>query len=103
MPAPSGCRRRWRPVPEPVLFRGARVVDPASGTDEVADLLVNEGVIASSPGANATVLDGDGLVLAPGLVDLHAHLRQPGREDKETVDSGCRAGGVCGCTAGSPL
>ena len=83
-------------MPEPVLFRGARVVDPASGTDEVADVLVDGGVIASSPGAHAAVLDCDGLVLAPGLVDLHAHLRQPGREDKETVDSGCRAAAVGG-------
>jgi len=90
-------------VPEPVLFRGARVVEPASGTDEVADVLVDEGVIASSPGAHATVLDCDGLVLAPGLVDLHAHLRQPGREDKETVDSGCRAAAAGGFTAVSPM
>jgi dihydroorotase len=90
-------------VPEPVLFRGARVVDPASGTDEVADLLVDGGVIASSPGGDATVLDCDGLVLAPGLVDLHAHLRQPGREDKETVDSGCRAAAFGGFTAVSPM
>jgi dihydroorotase len=90
-------------VREPVLFRGARVVDPASGTDGVADLLVHGGVIATSPGADATVLDCDGLVLAPGLVDLHAHLRQPGREDKETVDSGCRAAAAGGFTAVSPM
>ena len=48
-------------MPEPVLFRGARVVDPASGTDEVADVLVDGGVIASSPGAHATILDCDGI------------------------------------------
>jgi dihydroorotase len=90
-------------VPEPVLFRGARVVDPASGTDEVADLLVDGGVIAPSPGRSATVLDCDGLVLAPGLVDLHAHLRQPGREDKETVESGCRAAALGGFTAVSSM
>jgi dihydroorotase len=90
-------------VPEPVLFRGARVIDPASGTDEVADLLVDGGVIAPSPGRAATVLDCDGLVLAPGLVDLHAHLRQPGREDKETVESGCRAAALGGFTAISSM
>ena len=90
-------------MPEPVLFRGARVIDPASGTDEVADLLVDGGVIAPSPGRAATVLDCGGLVLAPGLVDLHAHLRQPGREDKETVESGCRAAALGGFTAISSM
>jgi dihydroorotase len=90
-------------VPEPVLFRGARVVDPVSETDEVADLLVDGGVIAPSPGRAATVLDCDGLVLARGLVDLHAHLRQPGREDKETVESGCRAAALGGFTAISSM
>ena len=90
-------------MPEPVLFRGARVIDPASGTDEVADLHVDGGVIAPSPGSAATVLDCDGLVLAPGLVDLHAHLRQPGREDKETVESGCRAAALGGFTAVSSM
>jgi dihydroorotase len=87
-------------VPDRVLFRRARVVDPASGSDEVADVLVEEGVVAplaSSPGA--AVLDCDGLVLAPGLVDLHAHLRQPGREDKETVETGSRAASLGGFTA----
>ena len=92
------------PVLFPVLFRGARVIDPASGRDEVADVLVDEGVIAPSPGSEgATVLDCEGLVLAPGLVDLHTHLRQPGREDKETVESGCRAAALGGYTAVSPM
>jgi dihydroorotase len=79
------------------------VVDPASGTDEVADVLVNGGAVAPPSVAGATVLDCDGLVLAPGLVDLHAHLRQPGREDKETVESGCRAAALGGFTAVSAM
>ena len=70
------------------LVRGARVVDPASGRDGTIDVLVEEGTVAAlgevSIPRGATVLDCTGLVLAPGLVDLHAHLRQPGREDKET-------------------
>jgi dihydroorotase len=90
-------------VPELVLFRGARVVDPASGTDEVADVLVDGGAVAPLSGSGATVLDCDGLVLAPGLVDLHAHLRQPGREDKETVESGSRAAALGGFTAVSAM
>ena len=84
---------------ERLLFRGARVVDPASGRDEVADVLVEDGLVSSEGAANATVLDCDGLVLAPGLVDLHTHLRQPGREDKETVETGCRAAALGGYTA----
>jgi dihydroorotase len=93
-------------TPTRVLFRGIRLVDPASGHDGPADVLVNEGLIAAveAPGSavgtkGSTILDGDGLVLAPGLVDLHAHLRQPGREDKETVETGSRAAAVGGYTA----
>jgi dihydroorotase len=90
-------------VPEPVLFKGARVVDPASGRDEIGDVLVDGGVIASPRASSATVLDCEGLVLAPGLVDLHTHLRQPGREDKETVETGCRAAALGGFTAVTPM
>ena len=90
-------------MPERLVFRGARVVDPASGRDEVADVAVVDGLVASDAGAGATVLDCDGLVLSPGLVDLHTHLRQPGREDKETVETGCRAAALGGFTAVSHM
>ena len=86
-------------MPERFVFRGSRVVDPASGRDEVADVIVEDGVVSSESAPNATVLDCDGLVLAPGLVDLHTHLRQPGREDRETVETGCRAAALGGFTA----
>ena len=73
---------------------------------ETADLLVVDGVIAGVHEAGATdlpadteVLDADGLVALPGLVDLHTHLRQPGREDAETVLTGSRAAAVGGYTA----
>jgi dihydroorotase len=89
---------------ERLRFRGARVVDPASGRDEVADVVAQDGVVVPvEPGANETVLDCDGLVLAPGLVDLHTHLRQPGREDAETVETGCRAAALGGYTAVAPM
>jgi dihydroorotase len=88
---------------ERTLFQGALVVDPASGRDGVADVLVEGGTVAAvgeeATARGATVVDCDGLVLAPGLVDLHAHLRQPGREDKETVETGSRAAAVGGYTA----
>ena len=90
-------------MPEAMLLRGGRVLDPASGRDEAADVLVREGRIAAigeeqAPSGAATI-DCSGLVLAPGLVDLHAHLREPGREDKETVESGSRAAATGGFTA----
>jgi dihydroorotase len=88
-----------------IRIRGARIVDPAVGRDEVGDVWVRDGRIADPEGssAGATVLECDGLVLAPGLVDLHTHLREPGREDKETVETGCRAAALGGFTAVSPM
>jgi len=88
----------------PILFRGARVLDPAAGRDEVADLLLEDGCVRAvgrglgSP-EGAEVLDAKGLVAAPGLVDLHAHLREPGREDVETIATGARAAAAGGFTA----
>jgi dihydroorotase len=70
---------------------------------EPSDLLIRDGVVAetgrglSTPGAD--VIDADGLVALPGLVDLHTHLREPGREDAETVESGSRAAALGGYTA----
>jgi len=90
-------------VPSRTLFRGARVVDPAERRDEILDVLVEDELVAeigtglASRGAG--VVDADGLVLAPGLVDLHAHLREPGFEHKETVETGSRAAAAGGYTA----
>ncbi|TMK86349.1 MAG: dihydroorotase [Actinobacteria bacterium] len=88
---------------ERVLFRGARLIDPASNHRDRTDVLVeDEEVGGVGPGlssARAEVIDCDGLVLAPGLVDLHAHLREPGFEHKETVESGSRAAAAGGFTA----
>jgi dihydroorotase len=86
-----------------VLFRGARLLDPAAGHDDTADVLVEDSLVAQIgsrlDAGRAEVLDCDGLVVAPGLVDLHAHLREPGREDAETVESGSRAAALGGYTA----
>jgi dihydroorotase len=90
-----------------LLFRGARVVDPVSGRDEVADVRVRDGLVAELGtglgAASAEVLDCDGLVLAPGLVDLHTHLREPGAEHKETIETGTRAAAAGGYTAVAPM
>jgi len=85
-----------------IVIRGGRVID-ATG-ERSADVLVEGGhirVVAESVDApgGATVLDATGCVVAPGLVDLHAHLRQPGKEEAETVETGARAGALGGYTA----
>jgi dihydroorotase len=83
-----------------LVLRGGRVVDPASSTDQVRDVTVSEGRISSNGASqDAEEIDCRGLVVAPGLVDLHAHLRQPGFEHKETVETGARAAAVGGYTA----
>ena len=90
-------------MPEAVLFRGARVIDPSTRYDAVADVLVaGDRVEAIGQGLDpqgAEVLECDGLVLAPGLVDLHTHLREPGSEHKETIATGTRAAAAGGFTA----
>jgi dihydroorotase len=87
-----------------VLLRGGRVIDPALGLDEVCDVVVRDGVIAEI-GADLKVERGAAVVecaekiVVPGLVDVHTHLREPGREDKETIASGTRAAAHGGFTA----
>jgi dihydroorotase len=71
------------------------LIDPAQETDETCDLLIDDGVVAevgtSIRDENAEVIDAKGLIVCPGLVDMHVHLREPGREDEETIASGSRA------------
>ena len=90
-------------MPERFLFRGVRLVDPAGGQDLTTDVMVEDELVADvGPGlaiGRASVIEGDGLVLAPGLVDLHTHLREPGFEHKETVETGARAAAAGGYTA----
>jgi len=85
-------------VNEEWLIKGVAVVG-----GEPTDLHVKDGVIAAVGGGlaapGATVLEADGLVALPGLVDLHTHLREPGREDAETVETGTRAAALGGYTA----
>jgi dihydroorotase len=85
-----------------VLVRGGRVVDETG--ERVADVLVRDAVIAEvghgiDVPAGATVLDADGAVVAPGLVDLQVHFREPGREDSETIETGARGAALGGFTA----
>jgi dihydroorotase len=86
-----------------ILIRNGRVVDPATATDGVRDVLIAEGRIAevgaglSAPGAR--VVEAEGLVVAPGFIDMHVHLREPGQTDKETIASGARAAARGGFTS----
>jgi dihydroorotase len=89
------------------LLRGARVVDPSQGLDGIMDLLLTGGKISAlgeciTQPQGARVIEAAGLTVAPGLIDLHVHLRDPGQTHKEDVFSGCRAaaaGGVTGVLA----
>ncbi len=82
------------------LLTGARVIDPSAGEDRVRDLAVVDGVVADPAAlpADASRIDGSGLVVAPGLCDMHAHLREPGLEPAETIESGARAAAHGGFT-----
>jgi dihydroorotase len=87
-----------------VLLKGGRLVDPSSKLDGIGDLLVRDGKIESVGGniaapADATVIDCTGQVVAPGFIDVHCHLREPGREDVETIATGARAAAAGGFTA----
>jgi dihydroorotase len=78
---------------------GGRVIDPSSGRDEVADLLIQGEAITQNATQNGeTVIDVSGYVVVPGFVDLHCHLREPGFEDAETIASGSRAAAAGGFT-----
>jgi len=85
-----------------LAIRGGRVIDPANGLDAVADVLIDGGRIAAvSPDAGkdaSETIDASGLVVCPGFVDIHTHLRQPGFEHKETIATGTAAAARGGFT-----
>jgi len=88
----------------PILIRGGRIIDPSRGTDGVADLYLSDGRVEAI-GRNiavppeAQIIDGSGKVVAPGLIDVHVHLREPGQEDLETVATGAMAAAAGGFTS----
>ena len=87
-----------------ITFTDVRLVDPAADRDEITNVTVAGGLVSAVGRSSAGVrIDSTGLVLAPGLVDLHVHLRQPGREDAETVASGTAAAAIGGFTAVCPM
>ncbi|MDP6107891.1 MAG: dihydroorotase [Candidatus Brocadiia bacterium] len=89
---------------DPILIRGGRVIDPAQGIDRTADLLLAEGVVRGVYGrraapSGARVIDAEGMVVCPGFIDLHCHLREPGFEYRETIATGTLAAARGGFTA----
>ena len=90
---------------KPLLIQGGRIIDPSQGIDEVGNLLITEGKISwlgggerTPPLPDCSVLHADGLIVCPGFVDLHCHLRQPGFEEKETIATGTKAAARGGFT-----
>lgn len=84
------------------LIKNARIIDPSQGLDRTADILVEAGIIKKigEIGAEAgRVIDASGLIAAPGLVDMHVHLRDPGQTEKEDILSGCCAAAAGGVTS----
>ncbi|MCX6897451.1 MAG: dihydroorotase [Verrucomicrobia bacterium] len=82
-----------------LTIRNGRVIDPANKVDTVRDVYVRDGKIAAEPAPDAIVVDAAGLVVTPGLIDLHVHLREPGRSDKETIETGTRCAAFGGFTS----
>jgi dihydroorotase len=82
-----------------LVIRNGRVIDPANGVDEVCDVFVVDGKIASASATDATVIDATGKIVTPGLIDMHVHLREPGRSDKETIETGTRCAARGGFTS----
>jgi dihydroorotase len=84
-----------------VRIANGRIIDPANKRDEVADLWIADGVvadrsIAASQASQTELIDATGLVVAPGLIDIHVHFREPGQAQKETIDAGSRAAAAGG-------
>src|SRR5262249_33273279 len=78
-----------------------RVIDPSQGLDQVVDLWIHHGTIAGTgpqPFQPTRVLDADGMIVCPGLIDMHVHLREPGREEDETIATGTAAALAGGIT-----
>ena len=88
----------------PLLLRGGRVIDPSQKLDRVLDVLLADGKVAAigeklSAQSDAEVVDVANMIVCPGLIDLHVHLREPGGEHKETIATGARAAAAGGFTA----
>jgi len=87
------------------VIKNGRVIDPASGHDGVADVLIDGSVIREIGRelSGTEVFDASGFIVAPGFIDMHVHLREPGFEHAETIESGSRAAAAGGFTSICPM
>lgn len=97
---PSEATPRHRPL----LIKGGRILDPRNGRDETADILIEGQHIAKvakgiKVGKDTEIFDAAGLLVTPGLIDIHVHLREPGQEEKETIATGTAAAALGGFSA----
>src|ERR1043165_9887259 len=90
-----------------LLIKKGRVIDPSSRHDGPADVLIEDGVIrgvgTGLSAVGAEVLDAGDCIVAPGFIDMHVHLREPGFEHAETIESGARAAAAGGFTSICPM
>lgn len=88
-----------------ILIKNGKVIDPANGTEKIGDVLLRDGVIAGVCNAgikhasDAEMIDATGMLVVPGLIDMHVHLREPGDEEEETIESGSAAAVAGGFTS----
>lgn len=82
-----------------IIIKNVRIIDPENSIDKTGDLFIENGRLVSCASGDCEVIDGSGLVAAPGLVDMHVHLRDPGYTDKEDIISGCKAAAAGGVTS----
>lgn len=87
-----------------ILIKGGRVIDPSSGFDKVCDVLIENHTVVTigehvTAPADAQIVDAEGKIVAPGLFDMHCHLREPGQEYKEDIESGTRSAACGGFTS----
>jgi dihydroorotase len=85
-----------------LLIQNGRVIDPSQQMDRVANLLIADGRVAAfdvQPGGEQTIIDASGKIVCPGLIDMHVHLREPGKEEDETIESGTAAALAGGFTS----
>ncbi len=82
-----------------LIIKNVRIIDPTVNKDEIGDIYIDGGVLSDEAREYFEVIDGTGLVAAPGLVDMHVHLRDPGQTEKEDIISGCKAAAAGGVTS----
>src|SRR6516162_3804126 len=100
-------RASWEGKMPTLLIKNGHVIDPSSNRDAIADVLLDAGIVQqvghNLSSAGALIFDASGLYVAPGFIDMHVHLREPGFEHAETIETGSRAAAAGGFTSICPM